>query len=154
CGKLPDVPITARHFIKRPLRTPSIAIPCEICCRGNHHLAGLNQWRNQKTGWRVVTGGRPVVAACARWACIHLFPERFVNDVVPVRWFARDGIELRPDILENGFLVAKIFAGFPVELPQNAVLTDREKQILAAGIDKYPFEHDVEIERFTRSMLE
>src|SRR5262245_37120061 len=93
------------------------------------------------------------MTACARRACIYLFAECLVNDVVPISWFARHRIELRPYVLENGFLVPEILTGFPIEFPQNAVFTDCEKQILATCIHKNALEHDVEIERFTWSML-
>src|SRR5262245_47936895 len=94
------------------------------------------------------------MTTCARRAGIYRFAERLVNDVVPISWFARHRIELRPNVLENRFLVPEILAGFPIEFPQNAVFTDCEKQILATCIHKNALEHDVEIERFTWSMLE
>ena len=63
-------------------------------------------------------------------------------------------IELVPDVLEDRFFVAEILAGLAIELPQHAVLADREHQLLIAGVDEHALEHDVEIERFAGRVLE
>ena len=58
-------------------------------------------------------------------------------------------IELLPHVLEDGLLVTEILARLAIELPEHAVLADREHQILSARIDEHALEDDVEVERFT-----
>src|SRR5262245_37575429 len=98
--------------------------------------------------------GRPVVAAGAGRTGVDFLAQLFVKDVIPVSGSSGFRIEFRPDILEDGFGVTEISAGFPIELPQNAVLADGEYHTLSAGIDENTLEDDVQVQCFTRSMLE
>src|SRR5262245_26547005 len=93
------------------------------------------------------------MASCARGTRIHGLAKGLVNNVVSVGGFSGYRIELCPDILKDRFFVAEILARPAVELPQDAVFSNREKKILAAGVHEDALEDDVEIQRFARSML-
>ena len=49
--------------------------------------------------------------------------------------------------------MAEVLAGLSIELPQDAVLADREQQVLVAVVDEHALEDDVEIERFAGRVL-
>src|SRR4030095_17198258 len=95
-----------------------------------------------------------VLAAGAGRTGVHRLAQRLVKYVVPICRLAGNGIELRPDVLKDGFFVTEILSGLAIEFPENAVLADREHPILVAVVHQNSFEDDIEVERFTGSMLE
>ena len=93
------------------------------------------------------------MAAGARGARVYGFVGRFVDDVITVGWFSGLWIELRPDVLEDGFFVAEILSRLPIELPQDSIFSDGEQPVLAARINKNALEDDIQIQRFAGRML-
>ena len=59
-----------------------------------------------------------------------------------------------PDVLKNGFLMAEILAGLPVEFPEDSVFSYREDHVLATVIDQHALENDIQIERLARRVRE
>src|SRR5437867_12840964 len=97
--------------------------------------------------------GRPVVAAGGTRTALYPLAEFLFKNVLPVMRSPAYGVEFIPDVLENRFLMTKVLAGLTVELPQDTVFPDGEEQALAGIIDQNALEHDIEIDRFGRSML-
>ena len=97
--------------------------------------------------------GRPIVAAGGARTTLDPLAEFLLKDVLPVMRAAAYRIELIPDVLKDGFLVAQIFASLTVELPQNSVFADREEQTLPCVVHQHALKYDIQIERFGGSVL-
>ena len=115
--------------------------------------AGLHKRNDEFSGGDVMAHCRPVVAAGGTRAALYPLAEFLFKNVLPVMRPAAYGIELIPDVLENGFLMPEIFARLAVELPEDTVFPDGEEQTLAGIIYQHALEHDIEVERFGGSML-
>ena len=61
-------------------------------------------------------------------------------------------IDVIPDILKNGFLVAQIFARLAVEFPKYSVFSNSEDKVLPAIVNKDALENDVEVEGLAGGM--
>src|SRR5439155_10735339 len=103
---------------------------------------------------RVITRRRPVVAAFRARASWYPLCVRLLQHLGAVCRPAGPRIERLPHVLKHGFLVAEVLAGLPIELPEDAVLPDREQQVLVVVVDEHTLEHDIEIQCLCRRMLE
>src|SRR5690349_6457975 len=92
----------------------------------------------------------PVLAACSAGARVDPFADFVLEDVGAIARPPRLAIEARPDVLKHRLLVAEVFAGSAIELPEYAVLADRERPFLRTGVHEHALEDDVEIERLAR----
>src|SRR3989441_8812050 len=154
-GEPADFPVRARHLEEAARRTIAAAAALFLLDLLPVDLeAALAERDDQLPGSRVVTRGRPVVTAFGARASLNPGSKLLFHDVVAVLRPAGLFVEGLPDVLEQRFLVAEILAGFPIELPQHAVLADGEQHVLIPIVDEDTLEDDVEIERFRGRVLE
>src|SRR5262249_1690396 len=106
----------------------------------------LDKRDNEPAGGDVMTHRRPVMAAGGTRAALDPLAEFLFEDILPVMRSPGCGIELIPDVLKDSFFVAKIFAGLPIQLPQDTVLSDSEEQALSGVVHQHAFKNDIEIE--------
>ncbi len=86
------------------------------------------------------------MAAFRARASLDPFTESLLQDIRTIVRPAGLGIEPLPYVLKHGLLVVEVLARLPIQLPQDAVLADREQQVLVVVVDEHALEHDVEIQ--------
>jgi hypothetical protein len=79
-------------------------------------------------------------------ACLRL------EDVRSIGQLARLAIDALVDILVHRLRQVDVLPGPRVRLSEDAVLADREEQLLAIDVDQDPFVHDIHVKRFTRDV--
>src|SRR5712671_5126155 len=85
---------------------------------------------------------------------LHGLPYLLLENIAPVGGLTSLRIDVREDVLKNGFLVTQKLAGSPVELPQDTRLADGEHHSLIADIHEHSLIHLVEVQRLAGHMLE
>src|SRR5215475_5671261 len=126
-GELADVALGPRHLVEAPAGAAAAAAAFLLLDFLSAHLqAALTERDDQLVGRLVIRRRRPIVPAFGARASLHPDAELLLEDVSAIRRTARFRIEALPHVLENRFLVPEVLAGPPTELPQHAVLADRE----------------------------
>src|SRR5688572_854985 len=150
-GELADVAVGPGHLVEAAIGAAGAAAAFFLLdpLRADRQAA-LAERDDQRVARAMVAHGLPVVAALGARAAVDPLADFGVDDVLPIARFARLGIELLPDVLEDRLLVSEILARLAIQLPQDAVLAGGEDEGLARGIDAHAFEYDVHVERFTR----
>src|SRR5207244_10955470 len=101
-----EIAVAAGTLVERPVGAASIAVAIEVWSSRDHHLACLNERRDQHACRSVVAGCGPVVAARAGGTSVYRFTERLFDDVFTISRLSGFRIELRPDVLKNRLGVA------------------------------------------------
>src|SRR5207244_11746808 len=138
CPELPDLAVSARHLVKPPAGAVAAAATVLLLDFLRAHFeATLAEWNDALICGEVVCGSGPVVAAFGARATLYPQSEFLFRDVLPIFRLAGLRIEAGPDVLKDSFLVTEILARLPVELPQDAILPDREDQVLVSVVNEY-----------------
>ena len=92
----------------------------------------------------------PVEARARR----HGFADLGLANVLPVRKLARVTVNRLVDVLVDGLRNIDELTGSTVELPEKAVLADREQQLLIVDVDQHTLVDVIQVECLARLMLE
>src|SRR5205823_12407856 len=132
-----DVAVAARHLVEPPSGAAAAAAALLLLDFLSVHLeTALAERDDQLVVRLVIRGRRPVVAALGARASLHPYAELLLEDVGAVGRPAGSRIAALPHVLEHRFLVPEILGGLAIELPQHAVLADREQPSLIVVVDE------------------
>src|SRR5262249_26339068 len=124
---LSDVALRARQFVEAaPGATAAAAAFLLLDALRADLDAALAERDDQLVRALVIAGRRPVMAPLGARTSLKPLAESLLEDVGSVGRPSGLRVEPLPHVLEYRFLVAQVFAGLPIELPQDAVLPDSE----------------------------